>query len=381
METISVTPARGLSARVPDDSAENGPVTSRLIRDFDELASISVAWDQMVARSDFDDVFATYGFARAWWRAYGSSKNLHVAVLEDGDSRPKLIAPLYSENSSSRTLRVVGDPRGDYNNLIFEKADQRSLGIFFSWLRARNGWRSLRLAKLPAESAIHSHFPFTYGANDRRMRKLRCWMRIGSLLVCSHPPTLHPRINNSKLDEIKDLLSGWNYRKHVYWFGRQGKLEYRRLSSVSDCLSVLPEFMDLHIAEFAAKGMKSLFVEEDNRRFYRFMLEELDRYSAVRLDCLTLDGKLIAGHFGFDWDGRLYYYKPCFEPKYSSHSPGKVLFGHIVKDAVERGLCEIDFLTPGGDYKTKYASDFRAKSSLMVYRSPFAALLDRRNFR
>ncbi|HEU0048910.1 MAG TPA: hypothetical protein VFQ43_15065, partial [Nitrososphaera sp.] len=69
METISVTPARGLSARVPDDSAENGPVTSRLIRDFDELASISVAWDQMVARSDFDDVFATYGFARAWWRA------------------------------------------------------------------------------------------------------------------------------------------------------------------------------------------------------------------------------------------------------------------------------------------------------------------------
>jgi len=353
----------------------------KIVQEFADLELASNAWDELLEISDFNDIFSSYGFKRAWWRAFGSSKRLHLAIVEDAEATTKLIAPLYFENGESKTLRVLGDFRGDYNNLIFEKADQHSLSFIFSWLRGRHGWRSLRLTKLPAESAVHSHFPFTCGANDRRMRKLRCWMRIWSLLVCSHPPTLHPRINSSKLEEIKDLLSGWNYRKHVYWFGRQGKLEYRRLSSVSDCLSVLPEFMDLHIAEFVAKGMRSLFLDEDNRRFYRFMLEELDRYSTVRLDCLTLDGKLIAGHFGFDWDGRLYYYKPCFEPKYSSHSPGKVLFGHIVKDAVERGLCEIDFLTSGGEYKTKYASDFRAKSSLMVYRGPFAALLDRWHFR
>src|SRR5207244_11859924 len=109
---------------------------------------------------------------------------IKVAIAEDTKTKTKDISRHYYENGQSKTLRVLGDFRGDYNNLIFEKAHQHSLGFFFSWLRGRNGWRSLRLTKLPAESAVHSHFPFTCGANDRRVRKLRCWMRIGSLLVC-----------------------------------------------------------------------------------------------------------------------------------------------------------------------------------------------------
>src|SRR5207244_1672300 len=90
-----------------------------IIQDFREIEALAKDWDELVQQSDFSDVFATSGFARAWWRAYGGSRLLKVVVVEDESSRPKLIAPFYSDQSEPNVLRLIGDFRGDYNNLVF----------------------------------------------------------------------------------------------------------------------------------------------------------------------------------------------------------------------------------------------------------------------
>src|SRR5881296_1283658 len=174
LDSMTIAPPNSIRVAASHDYRRR--LQCKIVQEFADLELTSNAWDELLGISDFNDIFSSYGFKQAWWRAFGSSKRLHLVIVEDAETTPKLIAPLYFENVESKTLRVVGDLRGDYSNLVFKKGDHDSLGRFFSWLRTRNGWRSLRLAKLPAESAIHSHFPVICGANDSRMNRLRCWM-------------------------------------------------------------------------------------------------------------------------------------------------------------------------------------------------------------
>jgi CelD/BcsL family acetyltransferase involved in cellulose biosynthesis len=92
---------------------------------------------------------------------------------------------------------------------------------------------------------------------------------------------------------------------------------------------------------------------------------------------LTLDNKIIAAHFGFTWDRRIYYYKPCYDPSLSSHSPGKVLLAYLIQDAITRGIQEVDFLYGLEDYKQDYTSEIRRTSSFLIQKSRLGTLARR----
>jgi len=349
----------------------------RVVRKFSELMLLAEDWDDLLKRSDFNDVFSSSGFAQAWWRAFGSLKELNAVVIQDRDGRPILIAPLYFETGYPGKLRVIGDVRGDYNNLIFQSSNETAPRMFFTWLAQWREWETLTVRRIPAEGSLYLACGLGYAPNDTRLQKLRHWLALTSPLLYVSDPTQHPRISAAKLKEVGGLLAGYNYRRRIKSLERKGVLRYERLTSTSDCKAFLPALMDMHVTEFASRGMQSLFVEAKNRLFYEHLIEELAHYQTVRLDCLTLDGKLIAGHFGFEWDNRLYHYKLCFDQQYAKESPGLVLLGYMIADAADRGLSEIDFLSPGGSYKDKYASDLRTKRTLRVFRRPHVALLER----
>jgi CelD/BcsL family acetyltransferase involved in cellulose biosynthesis len=174
------------------------------------------------------------------------------------------------------------------------------------------------------------------------------------------------------------MLDAKHYRKHVNWFSRQGTLQYHCILDPREILTHLPDFAKMHTGEWAARGQRSLYTSDESRRFHEYLIEELEPYRAVRLDILTLDHKAIAAHFGFNWNGRVYYYRPCYDHTFEDHSPGRLLLAHIIKRAVEDGASEVDLLGGMEEYKMKLSSDIRATASMQMYRGleslPYAVL-------
>ena len=298
-------------------------------------------------------------------------------MLVEDDSGVRLVAPFYSVASDHNILRLIGDPRGDYNNLVFARGDRAAIETLFSWMRRQSFWETARLRNLPSESSMSSYFQYVCGSDPGQPQKFRSWMNVREFLVYRYWQDDHPNISRARLVELGDLLTGRNYRKHINWFSGRGGLTYRCVTDVSECMAILPFFTQMHIAEWGFRGQKSMFLSREHVEFYSQLIQHLCPDRSIRFDVLKLGEQIIAAHFGFTWAGRVYYYKTCFSPEYASRSPGKLLFGFIANDALANGAEELDLLKGAEEYKAKYASGVRRTASLQIYRTRRTAMLER----
>jgi hypothetical protein len=276
----------------------------RLVENPDELARCSTAWSSLAEKGESGDIFGTFGFTQAWWRAYGGSRRLHlILVEEESSSEIRLIAPLYSERSAPGVRRRIGDTQADYENLLYGAGDTESLGCFFSWLRGQRNWHLLLLKRVPEHGTVLNYYPHPVEPATANRGKALSWLDVRNPLVYRRWERVHPIIRGEALVGLRDLLSERFYRKRMGWLSRRGRLTYRWISKPEECLSRLDDFMHMHITEWSKKGLKSAFLEADHCRFYRFLVEELGPCGAIRMDVLSLDDRMVACHFGFTWNG------------------------------------------------------------------------------
>ena len=206
---------------------------------------------------------------------------------------------------------------------------------------------------------------------------MRSWLALGSPLVYRVWNFEHPHLSGAKLDELRNLVSTKNYIRHVNWYRRNGDFRYRTITSAEEIRSLLPQFMDLHTKEWVAKGQDAQFKWDLARRFFEFLTEDMAGYGVLRMNLLEFNGAMIAAHFGFQGQGRFYFYKPCLDPDHARHSPGKVLMAYMIRQAVEEGLDDFDLLRGLDPYKERYASEIRRTAFLLVQRSRVHAVASR----
>jgi CelD/BcsL family acetyltransferase involved in cellulose biosynthesis len=349
----------------------------RIISDFEEFDNLQPQWDALVAKSKFSNIFALFGFIKAWWQAYGYDKKLRLILGQEND-KICVIAPFFFKEMDTRRWFLVGDYRADYNNLIVDTRADGAVRNMIRWLCTQPGWTALQMRKIPSSSASMDFFQNAYGPSSTYIQKMKAWFNFDAPIVYRTCHKQHFYIDRKFLEANKEILSTSNYRKHINWFSRQGKLIFRTLTTTKEIHDYLPCFMDLHRKEWESKNMPSLFASLDNRNFYSFLTDEMVQYNnSIQLDIMELDNVLVSAHFGFLWDGRKYYYKPCYDPDYSSHSPGKLLLAYIIQKAAEDNSDELDLLLGEETYKEKYAPSARETVSLVVYRNRFSALQDR----
>ncbi len=338
------------------------PLHCSLIEDPNYFETISKDWDSLVESNRHLDAFSLCGFSRAWWKAYGKNKKLRLLIIKD-EQKIRLIAPFYCELSEPSVWRLIGHFRADYNNAIFDFADTEVLEHFFSWMNDKTGWGKIFLRRIPEESPLSSPLLLKkYSQNRRGLEKGFFWR---SRLRVSHQwKTEHSSVCEEAFKNLEKLTQHRHYRKHINWFEQNGSLEYHCLNESEFIRGYLSDFMALHVREWERKGGESLFSKDENKFFYKYLLEELKNNHVLRFDCLVWNQKIVAAHFGFEWKNKIYYYKPCYDHSVEEHSPGRILLAYIIADSVQKGFVEMDFLLGVEEYKKKYTSHVRKTASL-----------------
>jgi hypothetical protein len=150
--------------------------------------------------------------------------------------------------------------------------------------------------------------------------------------------------------------------------GRAGVLAVNEFAAGADWRTWFDTALALESAGWKADTGGAIAQSDLLRAFYLTVLEQFRAAGALRLFGLTLDGELVAYNLlvrdGQTWFGL----KTGYAEAWSKHSPGNVLFRHVLRALFEeRGAHSLDLLDPVTDWKRRWASRIEPRLRLRLY--------------
>ncbi|HVV72795.1 MAG TPA: GNAT family N-acetyltransferase, partial [Verrucomicrobiae bacterium] len=101
-------------------------------------------------------------------------------------------------------------------------------------------------------------------------------------------------------------------------------------------------------------------------QFHREIAEAMLLSGRLRMYALRIGGEVVACLYGFSHAERYFYYLGGFQPRVAPLSPGTILIGHAIEEAIGEGAGEFDFLRGREAYKYLWGARGR-----MNYRKQF----------
>lgn len=325
---------------------------------FDHAGLDEAAWNALTSLSETNTIFQTYQWVKSWLNAFGSQyEQLIISVV--ASSGVVGIAPLVIENRSDgeRTVKFLGDGKADYCDFIATGDKSKVLeAIFDALFVAAEPWHVIELNNIPAESSTIELVQAVCHRSDYRIL-VREQFQCPTLLISGHE------------DKAIEIFNKAGLRRRQRYFEKNGSLAFKDLTGTA-VIPYLDRFFDQHVARWAGSKTPSLFLDERNRTFYREIAGAMADKGGLLLSVIEFNGQPIAIHCGFDYNGKLLWYKPSFDVAYAKHSPGLVLIRHLIGYAITQGRDELDFTIGDEAFKSRFTNKVRKTVSLTIYRNP-----------
>lgn len=353
---------------VIEAAAPAGPSIRLRVIDFpDQAFALRAAWNALAVRSETGTIFQTFEWHLSWWQAFGDAVRPLVIIAESGaDSDAMLVgvAPLMLARrrilaTHRRLIEFIGtgptDTRAsDYADFLIDRAHPEVLAAFARWLIDHRGdWDLLRLTNVPGTSRTLSL--------AEEFRAHRCAV---DLRIAHEAPT---RVFGHGADDAA-LLKKKSLKRHFSAFEKRGRLAFVARVAPDDVPAMLDLLFEHHIRRWQRTDKASQFLDARQKRLYRCLASNLAPTGWLLFSAVLFNDDVIALHFGFEYGGRLIWYKPTFNVGYAKHSPGEVLIKYLFEYAIARGLQEFDFTIGEESFKYRFANLVRTTHQVHVCR-------------
>ncbi len=321
-------------------------------------------WHALLQRSASPVLFLTWEWQRAWWASFGKGKELCLLAKRGSDGGLVGVAPLFMQDTlldahadlpgirvekpalvgdRLRTVHIVGGTEvSDYLDVLSPKEHYADLWAdVFQFLARLDNWQILDLHSIPAGSPT---LPVVEGLARSLGWRVNC-VREDVCPVVELPATweeyLSNRLSKKQRHELRRKMRKAEQEAAVAW-------QWAHEPGTLD--AGLETFFSLHRASHPEKNA---FMDETMERYFRAIASATARRDWLRLGLLTYDGQPVASYLCFDFGADRLVYNSGFDlSSHGSLAPGIVLMGHLISDAIQRGLQRVDFLQ--GDERYKY---------------------------
>ncbi|MBI3523850.1 MAG: GNAT family N-acetyltransferase [Betaproteobacteria bacterium] len=335
--------------------------TIRLER-WEDLSGLESEWNDLLDRSPGHSIFQTFPWHICWWRVFGGSHELLV-ILGYADARLAAIAPMMitrGKDPLGRTQNHVcfiggENHASDYCDFIIDPEIPGALEALLENLCTRStAYNRIDLSNLPGHSPNHA------GILEYFKRRS---IKAGIEYVVDAPV----RILGDRQADIKAANKS-SLKRHTGFFRKSGELRFHRCGSEEEILGYLEQFFEQHKSRWARTASPSQFFNSDQRNFYRELVREVFPHGWLRFDVVLFDGAPLAFHFGFEYRRCFIWYKPAFDIRFASRSPGEVLIKFLLEDAIEKRLAEFDFTVGSESFKYRFANQVRSVNRIIAFR-------------
>ena len=331
----------------------------KIVSSIDAVGMGEEAWNALAAGSPTNSVFQTYQWVSSWEKTFSCEHEPWYVSVGD-PSGVVGIAPLMISRGvlGERIVRFLGDGKADYCDFLLAGDKLKALeSICQALFAARDRWDVVILNSIPAESP-------TIGLLQDVCRRSGYYVLQRDLYTS---PVL---IINEHEAESRKIFNKAALRRRLNYFQRTGALTFKTVTGQA-VLPYLDGFFEQHIGRWAGSKTPSLFLDERNRAFYRELATTMANKEWLALSIVEFNGKPLAIHYGFDYNGRLLWYKPSFDRTHAKHSPGLVLLRYLIGHAIANQRHEFDFTIGDEPFKTRFANRVRTTIQFQICRDPF----------
>lgn len=328
------------------------------------------SWSESLKLTKESYIFQTYEFVYTWWTYFAQSKTnkrlLLLLVEENGcivAIAPLMIARYVFMNNP--VIQFIGSDICDYMDFIVDYRDYNKYFLtIIEYLSNNLNFFEIDLKYVPEDSrSLHA---FADLNKD-----------YGKIYKADACPYI--QINNESHTVREDLiykLKG-DIDKNEQKLRKKGDLLFKSCNAALPSKETLEDFFALHIKRWKYHRNKySQFQYARWRDFIRVLSIVLGEKGWLDFSYLELNKKMVACHFGFRYNKKLYYYIPTFDPEFAVYSPSKILIMKMIDESAKEKIEEFDFLRGLEPYKMAWTRLCRPIYNLRLYsKSKFSKYL------
>jgi CelD/BcsL family acetyltransferase involved in cellulose biosynthesis len=301
------------------------------------LEALRDEWSTLCDRRPDTTPFQRPEWLIPWSRAFPPHEPWILAVRSE--RRLAGLVPLFRwQNGAERTVSPFGAGLSDYVDAVIDPEEERPvLEAVFSWLEDRRGeWDVCDFEQLRPSSPL-LRFPAPSGWTEAVVPSIPCQ-------VVDLPETFEG-LRGQVSARLLSNLRAYNRR-----LAKLGTVEIQAADAGNQA-EILDTVLRLHTARWQSQGEAGMMADPNVRTFHHEIAAGFQARGGLILNALRLDGQCLAAIYGFQEKARTYLYTQGFDPEHGKLSPGVVIVGAAVEEAIRRGARACDFLRGREPYK------------------------------
>lgn len=294
-------------------------------------------WDDLLHRSEADDIFLTWEWQATWWQVYQPG-DLCIVACRDETGQLVGLAPLYEVDGVH--CIVGGKDVTDYLDFIVDEDMLSAVFQAYAHHFQQNQYQ-LDLVNIPANSSTISQL-------------VDCLQSLGAVVeVLQHEVC--------PLVELPDSWDGYLAlldkkqrhelrRKMRRALGTEEQIEWFTVDASHNLDDMMERFTRLMAA---SDPQKAVFLQDEQHvTFFKHFVTLAMQKNWLQLNFLTVDGQDAAAYLNFDYNNRILVYNSGLALDNFSHlSPGIVLLANNIQRAIDEKYAVFDFLRGDETYK------------------------------
>jgi CelD/BcsL family acetyltransferase involved in cellulose biosynthesis len=331
-------------------------MTDRWIERIEDTASFGALepdWWALYGRCPSATPFQSPAWLMPWWRAFAPGSLAVIAVHEDGVLTG--LAPYYREHDDHGCrLLPIGISLSDYCDIL---------------VCPQHGDAVARIAEAYSEQADWREWEFCELACDAAARALPSLWNAREAWRPAHPC---PVIDLSRARGLDDVVPSTQRRKLRMARHRLERRGGWRLVSTGDRSAGwwLDALVTLHGARWRSRGEEGVLSDPRVEAFLALALPPLAARGLLRCYGIEIEGRLAGVYVGFQDRGRAYAWLGGLDPQFADLSPGTLLIGHALEQAIAEGVHCFDFLRGAEAYKYRWGAQDRWTETRTLARTP-----------
>ena len=313
-------------------------------------------WSNLVTADPSGTFFHTPAYLKLYWEEFGDDLDLLLAFVEDADAQ----VGIATFERLGETIRFLGGTEvTDYAGPLAAPGSEDLVAKeLVEALAGLDGWAEADLRGQIEDSPWIERLRTAFTERGMPVEVTGDKESVAPIL-----PLLV-----STWDEYLAALPS-KLRHEIKRKARKLEAElgpYETTEATADTLRVdLDRFVALHRS---SEGPKGKFLQPGMEIFFRRLGEAFLDDHVFHLTFLEASGEKLAGTIGFLFEKRYYLYNSAFDHERRHLSPGMVLVGEDIRQAIEHGCDAFDMLKGDFEYKYRFGARPRGVKRLVVRR-------------
>lgn len=352
-------------------------IDMRLISGTDSLEKIREDWQAVLNEMENPPIMLSPDWLFRWWKYYGDNRELRVGQFFEGETCIG-IAPLclrthhYRGGLSFERLEFMGaegqdedDIGSDYLNLIARPGRETEVANCFAHHLVKGtfgDWHECVLDAMNGDAPMSAHLSAAFEHLGQSVTRTQ------TVEAPYLPLTADWDSYMAKLSKSRRYWFRRTFRDFEAHAGEDGYQLHEATDpkSLSNGLKILA---DLHEVRWQMSGEDGVFNSDRFSRFHEDYASYLLEQNLLQLTWLTIGNKPVAVQYNIRGIDKIYFY----QSGRLMDTPPKVrlgiaLFILTIRDAMEKGYKEFDFLACEDDYKYIFTKNARPIMKLRIAR-------------